>query len=95
MNEASVKVIVTDSPYNLTSLGIQGAWRVIIMAMFLETSCVERGFMESWALPQAVHLERMEEADVRVGQFDLLSWLGQVYQDGWGVKAGECLDASS
>lgn len=68
---------------------------MIIMAVLLETSCVERGFIEIWALPQAVHSERMEEADVRVGQLDLLSWLGQVYWDGWGGKAGECQDASS
>lgn len=79
VNEASVKVIITDSPYNLTSLGIRGAWRGIIMAVLLETSCVERGFVETWALPQAVPSERMEEADVRVRQLDLLFWLGQVY----------------
>lgn len=79
MNEASVKVIITDSPYNLTSLGIRGAWRGIIMAVLLETSCVEREFVETWALPQAVPSERMEEADVRVRQLDLLFWLGQVY----------------
>lgn len=91
LNKTSVKVIVTDSPYNLTTLAIGGAWKVITVAVWLE----EEDSLVSGPYPgqstQRGWRKLMSELGSLIDSFGL----DRGISIGGGGKAGGCKDVSS